>query len=188
MSACEPARRRSGGSWREGASEARERALFARRARALPAAPVPSLEAILSAADASPRREPARAPCPGAPTRKPGARVLAGLALVAAACIGGVILVSAPGAGQRRASGGAAELDAAVPATAGWIAGAGAVCKPASEEDDGGATCAAPQASFVLASSDDGLHACFQPQTTAEVWSSSSRALACDREAEMSCP
>lgn len=194
----------SGGSWLDGAGEASERALFARRARALPAAPVPSLDAILAAADGN---APARGD--GArPARRAWQRGRAGataaFALVAAACVAGVILVSARTAGQRRLSIVASDNDAAAPTPAGslrdprsrsaWAASAGPMCEPAGEEDDRGASCVL-QASFVLASSDQASHACSQPEKPAQTASFSSYvsntrmsvgALACERGPEMS--
>jgi hypothetical protein len=169
----------------DGAGEASERALFARRARALPAAPVPSLEAVLAAAGAPARRSPRRAP-----TYEPRAAGLVAIVLVAAACVGGIMVVSARAAGQRRAPVAAADFDAAAPMGE-WNASAGAVCEPAGDDDDGLATCTSVQASFVLASSDDGLHACFQlvtPVQRASPARASGCELACEEEAPMSCP
>jgi hypothetical protein len=172
------------GSWLDRAGEASERALFARRARVLPPATVASLEAVLAAADA-----PARDDRPPAPRERGRAGAIVAFALVAAACAGGVVLVAARTAGQRRAPLVAADFDAAAPAPAGWTAAPGAMCEPASPRDEEDRASCLLQASFVLASSDDGAHACFQPEKPvqpAALASMSVGALACERGPEMS--
>jgi hypothetical protein len=178
----------SGGSWLDGAGEASERALFARRARTLPEAPVPSLDAILAAADAP--ACPARTRSAQSERRAGGrarARAIATFALVAAACAAGFVLAGRT-AGQRRASIVASDVDASAPSYAGWASTGGAACEPAAEEEDRGASCAL-QASFVLASSDQASHACSQPEKPARAASFASMSvdrLACERGPEMS--
>jgi hypothetical protein len=178
------------GSWLEDAGEAdeaRERALFARRARALPAAAaaVPSLEAVLAAAD-GPARGEAQSRARNGVGR---ASALASAALLAAACFGGVILVSARTAGQRRSPVVTGDLDAAAPLqaapAAGWSFGGGGTCDGV-EEANHLACNATVQASIVLASWDDGTHACVQTEAPTHGEVSAGGPLACEREPQMS--
>lgn len=166
--------------WLDGALEASDRALFARRARAVPPAVVPELGAILAAADARPVRKaqtPARA------------GVLVALSLgVAAAAVVGVAAASSLATHERGARVIVAdEGDASVPMVAGWTSYEPPVCEPGTDEPGGaGETCAPVPASLVVASSDTIPRACVQSPES--VGHADDFALTCRREPEMSSP
>jgi hypothetical protein len=166
--------------WLNEAMEAGDRALFARRARALPPAPVPELGAILAAADARP-----------APTPRPAARagVLVALSLgVAAAAVVGVAAASSLSTTHERGARAivADEGDASVPLVAGWSSYEPPVCEPGADEPGGGETCAVVPASLVIASSDAIPRACVE--SPEPVRHADDFALTCRREPEMSSP
>ena len=164
--------------WLDEALEASDRALFTRRARALPTPPVPELGAILAAADARPRRKPAM------PAR---AGALAVLSLVAAAA---VLCVVAASALTTHARGARAILgdegDASVPLGAAWTSYEPAICEPGADEPGSDEACVAVPASLVVASSDGIPRACVEPLEPAR--HADDFALTCKREPEMSSP
>lgn len=165
--------------WLDEALEASDRALFSRRARALPSPPVPDLAAILAAADARP------ALTAGSPAR---AGVLVALSLgVAAACVVGVAAASSLVTHHRGARAIVSdEGDASVPLVAGWTSYEPPICEPGADEPGAGETCAAVPASLVVASSDGVPRACVEslaPPSHADGF-----ALTCTREPEMSSP
>jgi hypothetical protein len=164
--------------WLDEALEASDRALFVRRARALPSPSVPELGAILAAAEARPRRN------PGMPAR---AGTLALLSLVAAAVVLCVVAASARTTHQR---GGRAILaddgDASVPLGATWTSYEPGICEPGSEEPGSDEACVAVPASFLVASSDGISRACVEPLEPAG--HVDDFALTCKREPEMSSP
>jgi hypothetical protein len=165
--------------WLDEALEASDRALFARRARALPSPSVPELGAILAATDARPRRS------PGVPAH---AGVLIVLSLAAAASVLGVLAASALAAHEHGAR---AILpddgDASVSLVGGWTSYDPAICEPGAEDPGAGETCAAVPASLVVASSEGIPRACEEP--TQPPRQADDFALACSkREPEMSSP
>jgi hypothetical protein len=131
--------------------EAAERALFARRTRALPAAEVPSLQAVLTAADAG-----------GSvvSTSRVGrvSVIVVGVAALAAACVGGLVVGSVRAAGDGKGAA-TADFDAGVVATSAFGQAGGQTCEP----DDEGVSSEAPPASIVLASSDPTSQTCVDP-------------------------
>jgi hypothetical protein len=165
--------------WLDEALEASDRALFRRRARALPPASVPELAAILAAADARPRRNPRM------PAR---VGVVVALSLVAAASVLGVAATSALATHERGARAILAdEGDASVLPGVAWTSyEPAAICEPGAEDPGGGETCAAVPASLVVASSDGIPRACVEPQEP--VRHADDFTLACKREPEMSSP
>jgi hypothetical protein len=166
--------------WVDEALEAGDRALFARRARALPPPPVPELAAVLAAADAGPARTRSRTAARGG--------VLVALSLgVAAAAVVGVAAASSLATHQRGARAIVAdEGDASVPMVAGWTTYEPPVCEPGADEPGGGETCAAVPASLVMASSDAVPRACVE--SLEPVPHADDFALTCRREPEMSSP
>jgi len=169
----------SRGRWLEEALEASDRALFTRRARALPSPSVADLGAILAAADARPGRNP-RVPAP--------AGVLIALSLAAAASVFGVVAASALAAHEHSARAIVpGDGDASVPLAAAWTSYDPAICEPGAEDPGAGETCAAVPASLVVASSDGIPRACVEPTEPAR--HADDFALACSkREPEMSSP
>jgi hypothetical protein len=169
------------------AGEASERALFARRARALPPAALPSLEAVLSAAAADGAPADAR---PAGLGRRTHAGLVVGLAVLAAACVGGLVVASARASGDFGNRAIVADVDAGVPlvrTSVGAGIAAGETCEPtSSENEDDRTTCGAPQASFVVASSDKQSTACSEPNEPARP-ASASGPLACERDRDLTC-
>lgn len=164
--------------WLDEALEASDRALFSRRARALPPAAVPDLAAILAAAEARPRRDTRIAARVG---------VVAALSLVAAAAVLGVVAASSLATHDRGARAVLAdEGDASVPLGAAWASYEPPVCEPGADEHGADETCGAVPASLVVAASDQVARACVQPQEP--VGRADDYSLACDREPEMSSP
>jgi hypothetical protein len=164
--------------WLDEALEASDRALFTRRARALPSPSVPELGAILAAADARPRRN------PGTTAR---AGVLAALSLVAAAGVLGVAAASALTTHERGTRAILADDgDASVPMGAAWASSEPAVCELGAEDPGAGETCAAVPASLVVASSDGIARECVEPLEPLR--HADDLALTCRREPEMSSP
>jgi hypothetical protein len=163
--------------WLDEALEASDRAVFVRRARALPSPSVPELGAILAAADARPGRN------PGMPARA-GALVV--LSLVAAAAVLCVVAASALTTHERGARAILAdEGDASVPLGAAWTSYEPPICQPGAEEP-GAEACVAVPASLLVASSDEIPHACVEPLEPAR--HADDFALTCEREPEMSSP
>jgi len=164
--------------WLDEALEASERALFVRRARALPSPSVPDLGAILAAAEARPRRNPGMRARAGA---------LAVLSLVAAAAVLFVVTASALTKHERGTRAILAdEGDASVPLGAAWTSYEPAVCEPGAEEPGSGDACVAVPASLLIASSDGIPRACVEPLEPAP--NADDFALTCRREPEMSSP
>ena len=164
--------------WLDEALEASERALFVRRARALPSPSVPELGAILAAADAR-------------PGRKPGMRARAGaiavLSLVAAAAVLCVVAASALTKHERGARAILAdEGDASVPLGAAWTSYEPPICEPGADEPGSDDACVAVPASLLVASSDGISRACVEPLDPAP--HADDFALTCRREPEMSSP
>jgi hypothetical protein len=181
----------NGSGFKMWASEAEERALFTRRARALPAPELPSLAAVLAAADA--RGAAARAAFEPAPSAARGGARPRGVvtamlvaAALAAACVCGVVATSRSGSGASARTI-TADFDAGTTATTSAAAGVatrGDTCEPDGiGEDDQGPTCGnaaagAPQASFVLASTEPHTPTC----TQAEPAPSPGAPLTCERD------
>ncbi|HEX8791716.1 MAG TPA: hypothetical protein VF765_12260 [Polyangiaceae bacterium] len=167
--------------WVDEALEASDRALFARRRRALPSQPVPALEAILAAADARPARTSGRA-------GRAGVLVAVSLGIAAAAAVVvGVAAASSLATHERRARAIVADDgDASVPIAAGWTSYEPPICEPGADDPGAGETCAAVPASLVMASS-DGI-----PRASVESMDPPGHAddfaLTCKREPEMSTP
>jgi hypothetical protein len=163
------------------ALEASDRAIFMRRARALPAAPVPELGAILAAADA--RRVLSRTPRAAA---RAGVLVALSLGVAAAAVVGVAAASSLASHGRVARAIVPDESDASVPFVAGWASYEPPVCEPGDVEPGAGETCAAVPASLVFASSDT------IPRPFADsletVCHADDFALSCKREPEMSSP
>jgi hypothetical protein len=168
----------SRGRWLDEALEASDRALFTRRARALPSPSLPKLGAILAAADARPRRN---------PRLRARAGVLVALSLVAAASVLGVLAASALATQDRGARAILSdEGDASAPLAAAWSSYEPPICEPGAEDPGAGETCAAVPASLVVASSDGIPRACVEPMEP--VGHADDFSLACKREPEMSSP
>jgi hypothetical protein len=164
--------------WLDEALEASDRALFVRRARALPSPSVPELGAILAAADARPRRKPGTSARAGA---------LVALSLAAAAVVLGIVTASALTTHERGPRAILAdEGDASVPLLAGWTSYEPPVCEPGAEEPGADEACVAVPASLVVASSDGIPRACVEPLEP--VGHADDFALTCKREPEMSSP
>ncbi len=165
--------------WLDEALEASDRALFTRRARALPTPAVPELGAILAAAARPTRRAaiPARV------------GVLVALSVASAAAVLGVIAVSALAAHEHAARPVLADDgDASVPLGAAWTwtSCEPAISEPGADEPSAGETCAAVPASLVMASSDGFPRACVEPLQP--IGRADDLSLACRREPEMSSP
>lgn len=164
--------------WLDEALEASDRALFSRRARALPPASLPELGAILAAADAAPRRSPRM-------RARVGVVVAVSLG-VAAASVLGVATASSVTRHERGSRAAVADQgDASVPLGAAWTYEP-PVCEPGTDDRGAGETCAAVPASLVVASTDELTRACVEPQEP--TGHADDFGLTCRREPEMSSP
>lgn len=166
--------------WLDEALEAGDRALFSRRARALPTPSLPELGAILAAADA---------PVPRSPGMQARVGVVVALSLgVAAAAALGVAAASSLTTHARGARAILAEDgDASVPLAAAWTSYEPPVCEPGTDEPGTEQTCTAVPASLVFASTDGVPRACVEPLEPVRR-AADDFGLTCRREPEMSSP
>lgn len=167
--------------WLDEALEASDRALFTRRARALPPPRVPDLGTILAAAEARRERRPRMA-----------ARVGALVALSLGVAATGVLLLVAASSLVAHDRGPRAILadegDASVPRAAAWASYEPPVCEPSPDEPGSDETCAAVPASLVFAASDTMPRACVESPEIVARADDFGFGLACTREPQVSSP